>query len=228
MDEYVHRVFLREEEFLEGHYETVDIVVQRLGQQWQPNFQCSDLSRNRRDLLLAKGCLQELLFDSAVLFHGKKGLSSIRIYLRSSGRLLIVSVSWPGREAVVEILADLPQPVTPRSYRGKVIMLTLELLHENRSVYPVRKPAVVDQGITKFLVALFEAEKGGNRTDINKIGFHDVETALSVFKRCGGRIRPAAKREATGHLERRAAGTPTCPSLPSKKSSPRPWSRTEP
>lgn len=45
-----------------------------------------------------------------------------------------------------------------------------------------------DDSIKKFLTALHEAETAGRSTEIHKIGFSDVETALSVFKRCKGRF----------------------------------------
>jgi len=55
---------------------------------------------------LATGQLAELTFDSAVLFHGREGLTSIRLYLRSSTRFLVARIHWVGAEARVEMLAD--------------------------------------------------------------------------------------------------------------------------
>jgi hypothetical protein len=55
MDEYVHRQYLREEEFLEVNYETVDTLLERLGQEWRPNYQCNEAVRQRHALLLARG-----------------------------------------------------------------------------------------------------------------------------------------------------------------------------
>jgi WD40 repeat protein len=77
MDEHVHRQYLKEEEFLEVYYETVDVVRPLLGHEWRPNFQCDDQVRDRRVRLLAAGQLAELTFDSAVLFHNRDGLSSV-------------------------------------------------------------------------------------------------------------------------------------------------------
>ena len=106
MDEHVHRMYLKEEEFLEVYYETVDAVLPRLGHDWRPNFQCNDHVRDRRARLLATGQLAELTFDSAVLFHGREGLTSIRLYLRSSARFLVARIHWVEGATRVEMLAD--------------------------------------------------------------------------------------------------------------------------
>ena len=47
--------YVKEEEFLEPHYETVNAVVPRLGHAWRPCFQCNDQIRDRRARLLATG-----------------------------------------------------------------------------------------------------------------------------------------------------------------------------
>src|SRR5262245_38613849 len=106
MDEHVHCQYLREEEFLEVHYETVDALLERLGPDWKPNYQCDDQVRAWRAQLLARSRLQNLAFDAGVVFHGRDGLSSIRVYLRSSSRFLVARIHWVGAEAQVEILAD--------------------------------------------------------------------------------------------------------------------------
>jgi hypothetical protein len=107
MDEHVHRQYLKEEEFLEAYYGTVDAVLPQLPHHWQPNYQCNDAVRDRRARPLAAGQLAELTFDSGVLFHNREGLSSIRLYLRSSARFLVARIHWVGAETRVEILADL-------------------------------------------------------------------------------------------------------------------------
>jgi hypothetical protein len=119
MDEYVHRQFLKEEAFLEVHYETVDPVLPLLGHAWRPNFRCNDAVRDRRARLLAAGRLSELTFDSAVLFHGRNGLSSIRLYLRSSERFLVARITWVGAKTRVEILADCECRVAERGRGGR-------------------------------------------------------------------------------------------------------------
>jgi len=40
------------------------------------------------------------------MFFGREGLSSIRIYLRSSERLFVARIHWPGAKATVDILTD--------------------------------------------------------------------------------------------------------------------------
>jgi hypothetical protein len=95
------------EEFLAVHYETVDAVLPWLGHNWCPNFNCNDHVRQRRVRLLAAGQLAELSFDSAVMFHGREGLSSIRLYLRSSARFVVARIYWVGAGTRVDVLADL-------------------------------------------------------------------------------------------------------------------------
>lgn len=111
MDEHVYRQYLKEEEFLETYYETVDAVLPLLGHEWRPNFQCNDQVRVRRARLLATGRLADLTFDSGVLFHGREGLSSIRLYLRSSARFLVARIHWVEAETRVEMLADIERGV---------------------------------------------------------------------------------------------------------------------
>ena len=106
MDEHVNRMCLKEEEFLEVYYETVDAVLPSLGHAWRPCFLCNDHVRDRRARLLAMGQLAELTFDSAVMFHGRDGLSSIRLYLRSSARFVVTRIHWAAGETRVEMLAD--------------------------------------------------------------------------------------------------------------------------
>ena len=106
MDEYVAGMYLREEEFLEVFYGTVEAVLPQLGCDWRPNFQCDDAARWRRDRQLREGSLEALTFDSAVIFHGKEGFSSIRLYLRSSARLIVLRLRWSDDGLRVESLHD--------------------------------------------------------------------------------------------------------------------------
>src|SRR5476651_2513054 len=106
MDEYVHRQYLKEEDFLETHYETVDGLLPAIGHACKPNYQCNEQVRQRRSRLFATGQATDLMFDSAVLFHNRDGLSSIRIYLHSSETLLVVRIHWEEGETLVEIVAD--------------------------------------------------------------------------------------------------------------------------
>jgi hypothetical protein len=51
------------------------------------------------------------VFDSAVLFHGREGLSSIRLYMRSSARFVVARIHWVDGKTRVEILADIERGV---------------------------------------------------------------------------------------------------------------------
>ncbi len=110
MDEYTRCQWSKEEVFLEEHYETADAALAVIGDRWKPNYRCTDQVRRWRELLMAQGRLDELV-NSAVMFYGRRpdgldGLSSIRIYLRSSTWLFVARVHWPGAEAMVDVLAD--------------------------------------------------------------------------------------------------------------------------
>ena len=65
MDEYVACQYVREEEFLEVHYEMVDALLARLGEEWKPNYQCNDRVREQRARLIAAGQLTELALRPA-------------------------------------------------------------------------------------------------------------------------------------------------------------------
>ena len=121
MDEYVRCQWNNEERFLEEHYETVDVLLAQIGDRWRPCYGCNDQVRLWREIMRARGRLNELVFDSGVMFFGLEGLSSIRIYLRSSARFFVARIHWPGAEAVVEILTDSELGLSQRAWetRGK-------------------------------------------------------------------------------------------------------------
>src|SRR5262245_43586064 len=102
MDEYVAGMYLREEEFLEAFYGTVEALLPQFGG-WRPNFQCDDAARRRRDQLRREGKLDALTFDSAVIFHGRGEFSSIGLYLRSSAGLRVFRIRWEGTLIVEKV-----------------------------------------------------------------------------------------------------------------------------
>src|SRR5262249_55353335 len=108
MNEYVRRQYLKEEDFLEEYLGTVDAVLPQLPHAWQPNFQCDDRARFQRGRLRGTGQLASLPFDSAVLFYGRDGLSSIGLYLRSSERFVVARIHFGGGRTAVDVLADVP------------------------------------------------------------------------------------------------------------------------
>jgi hypothetical protein len=114
-DEHVHRQYLKEEEFLEDYWQAAETVIERLGLDWQPDFRCNDEVRQRQDMLLAKGKLVQLTFDSGVVFHGRHGFSSVRLYLRSSTRFLVVRIRWVTEGFEIEVLRDREQAKTHSS-----------------------------------------------------------------------------------------------------------------
>src|SRR5262249_2880757 len=106
MDEYVRLQWNNEERFLEEHFETVDVLLAKIGDRWRPCYGCNDQVRLWREMMRARGRLNGLAFDSAGRCFAREGLSSIRIYLRSSERFFVARIHWPGAEAAVEILHD--------------------------------------------------------------------------------------------------------------------------
>ena len=119
MDEWVQRMYLKEEDFLEGHFQTVEAMLPAIDFRWKPNFQCNDAVRWDRNRRFACGQLDELVFESAVIFHDKNGFSSMRIYLQSSTWLLVTRLTWANGELVVQKMSD-GRPKTMRRPIGQV------------------------------------------------------------------------------------------------------------
>jgi hypothetical protein len=107
MDEYVKRMYLKEEEFLEEFLGTVEALLLSLGGAWQPNYSCNDQVREETRRRLAKGALEAVTFQDAVIFYSKEGFSSIRLYLRSSQRYVVIRIRCVGGSVAVERLADM-------------------------------------------------------------------------------------------------------------------------
>src|SRR5262249_25068567 len=60
MDEYVRRMYLKEEEFLEEYLGTVEAAVDLLHLDWQPNYSCNDQVREGDARRLRAGALHTL------------------------------------------------------------------------------------------------------------------------------------------------------------------------
>src|SRR5262249_56813844 len=86
------RMYLKEEEFLEEYLGTVEAAVDLLRLDWQPNYSCNDYTRNDVARRIRNGMVNKLTFQDAVIFHGRAGFSSIRVYLRSSTRFTVIRI----------------------------------------------------------------------------------------------------------------------------------------
>jgi hypothetical protein len=110
IDEYVRRMYLKEEEFLEEYLGTVEATVDLLHLDWQPNFSCNDSARDEFARGLRRGLVEKLTFQDAVIFHGRDGFSSIRVYLRSSTRFTVIRIYFVGGQVAAETVCDGPNP----------------------------------------------------------------------------------------------------------------------
>jgi hypothetical protein len=92
MNEYRHKSFHKEEEFLDEFSEMGHQASRHLAGQWNPNFECSDTTRYNRDYFSKTGELCDLTFYSAEVFHCDRMFSSVLIHLRSSTRVVAVRI----------------------------------------------------------------------------------------------------------------------------------------
>jgi hypothetical protein len=91
--EYLHRNYLREEEFLDEFYESASAARSLLQGEWTPDPGCNDAVRKNRDYFFSSGELTQLVFDAAAVFHTANGrFSSVQISLRSAKRQVTVRV----------------------------------------------------------------------------------------------------------------------------------------
>jgi len=110
MDEYVRRMYLKEGEFLVEYLGTVEAAVDLLRLDWQPNYSCNDYTRNDVARRIRNGMVNKLTFQDAVIFHGRAGFSSIRVYLRSSTRFTVIRIHFVGGRLAAEFDCDGPSP----------------------------------------------------------------------------------------------------------------------
>ena len=73
---------------------------------WQPNYSCNDCVREEFARGLRRGLVEKLTFQDAVIFHGRSGFSSIRVYLRSSTRFTVIRIHFIEERLAAEILSN--------------------------------------------------------------------------------------------------------------------------
>lgn len=106
MEEHFKRLYVKEEEFLDEFGGTASVVVTLLNGEWQPNSAANDAVRHNSEYLLSTGELEELVYDSAAVYHDDKGFSSVQITLKSSHRLVNVRVRSKDGGLVGEKIID--------------------------------------------------------------------------------------------------------------------------
>ena len=92
MSEYFRRLYSKEEEFVWDYRMLVPIAVEALNVDWQPNYDCNDGVRKNQEYFVTTGQLNQLVFNSAAVYHDDKGFSSVQISLKSSSRIVTVRV----------------------------------------------------------------------------------------------------------------------------------------
>jgi hypothetical protein len=93
----------KEEEFLEQFPNAVSIANKLLKDEWKPNYLANDKSRNIIKYFLTTGEVENLVFDSASIYHNERGFSSLQLLLRSSKRRVTIRVEkkngkWNGEK----------------------------------------------------------------------------------------------------------------------------------
>ena len=107
--EDLRRYFRMEEEFLDEYGDVAAVASKLLGDDWTPNYDCTDRDRHNHDHLLSTGEQIALVFESAAVFQVGKSFSSVQIVLRSSKHRVTVRVSEDENgELVAEETVDRP------------------------------------------------------------------------------------------------------------------------
>jgi hypothetical protein len=116
MDEHWERNYSKEEEFLDDFPNGAGAAARLLDGTWSPNYHCDDKVRGNRQYFLSTGELNQLVFDSADVYHDQHGFSSVQILLRSAKRIVNVRVRKVGHDLVAEKLVD-KQPSDSASWQ---------------------------------------------------------------------------------------------------------------
>ena len=106
VNEYLYDYFTKEEEFLSDYSPFGKAASALMQHDWQLNPTCSEVTRLQRDTLLQTGRLLALTFDAAAVYYVANELSSVRIVLRSSKRMVTVRVSIHDGELATEKIAE--------------------------------------------------------------------------------------------------------------------------
>ena len=86
MDEYVRRMYLKEEEFLEEYLGTVEAAVDLLHLDWQPNYSCNDHARDHREETAASTRRHHVAACASVQRWAHRQAASALARLRASAK----------------------------------------------------------------------------------------------------------------------------------------------
>ena len=100
--------YFKEEEFLEEYERIAIAAAKTLNGEWQPNYTANDSVRRNQEYFFSTGAIENLVFDSAWVYHDNNGFSSAQIILKSSRRLVNVRVKVINDELIGEKIVDRP------------------------------------------------------------------------------------------------------------------------
>ena len=106
MDERMKRYYQKEEEFIEEFPSATEAVAKILKEEWEPDYDCDDETRRKRDYFLGSGELYSLVFDGAAVYEDQEGFSSAQVILKSSKRIVTVRVIKNNSDFEAEIIVD--------------------------------------------------------------------------------------------------------------------------
>lgn len=106
MEEHFHRLYSKEEEFLDKYGSCASVAAGSLKGEWKPDHSCNDHVRATQSYLKSSGELSYLVFETAAVFRNFQGFSSVQIVLRSSTRTVTVRVRKDGSDLVAEKIVD--------------------------------------------------------------------------------------------------------------------------
>ncbi len=106
MVEQMKRYYQKEEEFIEEFLDVTDAVTKILKDEWEPDYECDDETRRKRDYFLRSGELYSLVFDGAAVYDDENGFSSVQVILQSLKRVVTIRVAKINNGFEAEIIVD--------------------------------------------------------------------------------------------------------------------------
>lgn len=106
MNEHMKRYYQKEEEFLDEFPSVAGAAANLLKDEWEPDYECDDETRRKRDYFFKSKELYSLTFEGAAVYYDQKGFSSAQIVLRSSKRSVTVRVVKNNSDFEAKIIVD--------------------------------------------------------------------------------------------------------------------------